>query len=120
MTPVMGFNRLSKKLRQCRVNPYLEYQRCRRQGDAAQQGLIHYKKGNERNEKAIAVGRDASPIGITGNEKIKSDEGCGKAVRRDIARVQRVISSFVIGLALFSVLRVMTLAAISHSLAVEE
>ena len=33
------------------------------------------EEGRERNEKAVAVRRDAGPIGITGNEKIKSEKG---------------------------------------------
>src|SRR5713101_1705516 len=33
------------------------------------------EEGRERNEKAVAVGRDAGPIGITGNENIKSEKG---------------------------------------------
>src|SRR5437016_5091550 len=36
------------------------------------------KEGRERNEEAIAVGRDAGPIGITGDEKIKRKKGCEK------------------------------------------
>ena len=33
------------------------------------------EEGRERNEKAVAVRRDAGPIGITGNENIKSEKG---------------------------------------------
>ena len=33
------------------------------------------EEGRETNEKAVAVGRDAGPIGITGNENIKSEKG---------------------------------------------
>jgi|SRR5882762_1548758 len=31
---------------------------------------------SERNEKAIAEGRDAYPIGIAGNENVESEKGC--------------------------------------------
>ena len=33
------------------------------------------EKWSERDEKAVAVGRDAGPIGITGDEKIKRKKG---------------------------------------------
>src|SRR5258708_2920046 len=33
------------------------------------------EKRRERNEKAVAVGRDAGPIGIKGNENIRSEKG---------------------------------------------
>src|SRR6267142_6548553 len=33
------------------------------------------KEGRERDEKAVAVGRDARPIGVTRDEKIKGQEG---------------------------------------------
>ena len=36
------------------------------------------EKWSERDEKAVAVGRDAGPIGITGDEKIKRKKGCEK------------------------------------------
>ena len=32
------------------------------------------EKRSERNEKAVAIGRDAGPIGVTGNEKVKSEK----------------------------------------------
>jgi hypothetical protein len=36
------------------------------------------KEGRERDEEAVAVGRDAGPIGIAGDEKIKGKEGSEK------------------------------------------
>src|SRR6266481_1218616 len=36
------------------------------------------EKRGERNKKAIAIGRDAGPIGITGDKKVESEKGCEK------------------------------------------
>src|SRR5438445_5197664 len=44
-------------------------------GAIEENGEAKNEKRSERNEKAVAVGRDPSPIGITGNEKIKSEKG---------------------------------------------
>ena len=38
-------------------------------------GEAKNEKWSERNEKAVAVGRDAVPIGVTGDEEIKGDKG---------------------------------------------
>lgn len=38
-------------------------------------GESENEKRSERNEKAIAVGGDAGPVGVAGNEKIKSEKG---------------------------------------------
>src|SRR6266478_1421610 len=43
-------------------------------GAIKKNGEAENEKRSERNEKAIAVGRDAVPIGVTGDEKIKSEE----------------------------------------------
>src|SRR5882762_5091972 len=44
-------------------------------GTIEENGETENKKWSERNEKAIAVGRDAGPIGVTGDEKVKSEKG---------------------------------------------
>src|SRR6266850_7381659 len=44
-------------------------------GTTEENGEAENKKRSERNEKAIAVGRDAGPIGITGNKQIKCEKG---------------------------------------------
>ena len=44
-------------------------------GAIEENGEAENEKRSERNEKAIAVGRDAVPIGVTGDEEIKSEEG---------------------------------------------
>ncbi len=44
-------------------------------GAIEKNGEAENKKRCERNEKAIAVGRDASPIGVAGDEIIKSEKG---------------------------------------------
>ena len=38
-------------------------------------GETENKKWSERNEKAIAIGRDAGPIRVTRDEKVKGHEG---------------------------------------------
>ena len=43
-------------------------------GTIEKNGETQNKKRSERNEKAIAVGRDAGPIGVAGNENVKSQE----------------------------------------------
>ena len=43
-------------------------------GTIVENGKTENEKRSERNEKAVAIGRDAVPIGVTGDEKIKSDE----------------------------------------------
>jgi len=43
-------------------------------GAIEKNGEAENEKWSKRNEKAIAVGRDAVPIGVTGDEKIKSEE----------------------------------------------
>ena len=43
-------------------------------GTIEENGEAENKKRSERNEKAVAVGRDARPIGVTRNEKIKSQQ----------------------------------------------
>src|SRR6266852_4623591 len=37
--------------------------------------MAENEKRSERNEKAVAVRRDAGPIGVAGNEKVKSEKG---------------------------------------------
>jgi len=44
-------------------------------GAIEEDGEAENEKGSERNEKAVAVGRDAGPIGVAGDEKIKSEKG---------------------------------------------
>ncbi len=44
-------------------------------GAFEQNGEAENKKRSERNEKAVAVRRNARPIGITGDEKIKGEKG---------------------------------------------
>src|SRR2546425_1516197 len=44
-------------------------------GAVEENGEAENEKRSERNEKAVAVGRNARPIGITGNEKVKSEKG---------------------------------------------
>ena len=46
-------------------------------GAIEEDGETENEKWSERNEKAVAVGRDASPIGVTGDEKVKGKE-CGE------------------------------------------
>ena|SRR6266550_1714558 len=43
-------------------------------GAIEENGETENENWSERNEKAVAVGRDASPIGVTRNEKVKSEE----------------------------------------------
>lgn len=43
-------------------------------GAVKENGEAENEKWSERNEKAVAVGRDAGPIGVTGNEKVKSEK----------------------------------------------
>ncbi len=43
-------------------------------GAIEKNGKAENEKRSERNEKAIAVGRDASPIGVTGDENVKGEE----------------------------------------------
>src|SRR6266566_1979258 len=47
-------------------------------GTIEKNGEAENKKRSERNEKAIAEGRDTGPIGVTGDEKIKGKKGCEK------------------------------------------
>jgi hypothetical protein len=44
-------------------------------GAVEENGEAEDEKRSERDEEAVAVGRDASPVRITGNEKIKSEKG---------------------------------------------
>lgn len=44
-------------------------------GAVEKNGEAENKERGERNEKAVAVRRDAGPIGVTGDEKIKSEKG---------------------------------------------
>ncbi len=44
-------------------------------GAIEENGETENEKWSERNEKAIAVGRDASPIRVTGDENVKDEEG---------------------------------------------
>src|SRR6266513_3627550 len=44
-------------------------------GTSEENGETENKKWSERNEKAIAIGRDAGPIGVTSNEEVKGHEG---------------------------------------------
>src|SRR6266403_883712 len=44
-------------------------------GAIEKNGEAENEKRSERNEKAVAVGRDASPIGVTGHENVKGEEG---------------------------------------------
>ena len=44
-------------------------------GAVEENGEAEDEKRSERDEEAVAVGRDASPIRIAGNEKIKSEKG---------------------------------------------
>ena len=44
-------------------------------GAIKENGETENEKWSERNEKAVAVGRDASPIGVTGDENVKGEEG---------------------------------------------
>src|SRR6266550_3813018 len=44
-------------------------------GAIEENGETENEKWSERNEKAIAVGRDASPIRVTGDENVKGEEG---------------------------------------------
>src|SRR6266550_6262175 len=44
-------------------------------GAIEENGETENEKWSERNEKAVAVGRDASPIGVTGDENVKGEEG---------------------------------------------
>src|SRR5258708_39488830 len=43
-------------------------------GAIEKNGEAENEKWSERNEKAVAIGRDTVPIGVTGDEKIKSEE----------------------------------------------
>src|SRR6266550_3015263 len=51
-------------------------------GAIEENGETENEKCSERNEEAIAVGRDASPIGVTGDENVKGEER-GKQRRAD-------------------------------------
>ena len=51
-------------------------------GAIEKNGEAENKKWCEGNEKAIAIGRDAGPVRVTGDEKIKSEE-CGEQRRAD-------------------------------------
>src|ERR1700674_3042483 len=44
-------------------------------GAIEENGETEDEKGRERNEKAVAVGRDAGPDGVTGDEEVKGQEG---------------------------------------------
>ncbi len=44
-------------------------------GAVEENGEAEDEKRSERDEEAVAVGRDAGPVRITGNEKIKSEKG---------------------------------------------
>ena len=44
-------------------------------GAVEENGEAKNKKRSERNEKAVAVRRDAGPIGVAGDEKIKGEKG---------------------------------------------
>src|SRR5712692_4836908 len=44
-------------------------------GAIEKNGEAENEKRGERNEKAVAVRRDAGPIGVTRNEKVKSEKG---------------------------------------------
>src|SRR6266478_2504745 len=44
-------------------------------GAIEKNGEAENEKRCERNEKAVAVRRDAGPIGVTGNEKVKREKG---------------------------------------------
>jgi len=43
-------------------------------GAIVENGETENEKWSERNEKAVAIGRDASPIGVTGDENVKGEE----------------------------------------------
>src|SRR5258708_28305805 len=53
-------------------------------GEIEENSEAENEEGRERNEKAVAVGRDAGRIGITGNENIKSEKG-GEKWKADAA-----------------------------------
>jgi len=44
-------------------------------GAVEENGQAKNEKRSEGNEKAVTVGRDAGPIGVKGNEKVKSEKG---------------------------------------------
>jgi len=44
-------------------------------GAIEKNGEAENEKGSERNEKTVAVRRDSGPIGVAGDEKIKSEKG---------------------------------------------
>src|SRR6266550_8999157 len=44
-------------------------------GAIEENGEAENEKCSERNEKAVTIGRDASPIGVTGDENVKGEEG---------------------------------------------
>jgi len=49
-------------------------------GAVEKNGEAENEKRRERNEKAVAVRRDAGPVRVTGNEKIKSEKAARKGV----------------------------------------